>query len=173
MKLKVGDIVEFKNYADMSVDDTALIMEDKFPESGKVKEVNELDNELTLFSIEGSPYVFNSGSIARVISDVDVNVINNLNVGDEVLAKVTVKGIFANGIRISSQIKTSDVIKILKRKEPEYFIIKESHYGMYIGTARELVSDKSKAKIYTSENVCNSDAKDMHLDAWEVLPYDD
>lgn len=173
MKLKVGDIVEFKNYADMSVDDTALIMEDKFPESGKVKEVNELDNELTLFSIEGSPYVFNSGSVARIISDVDDVDINNLNVGDEVLAKVTAKGIFANGIRISSQIKASDIVKILKRKEPEYFIIKESHYGMYIGTARELVSDKSKAKIYTSENVCNSDAKDMHLDAWEVLPYDD
>jgi len=173
MELKVGDIVEFKNYADMSVDDTALIMEDKFPESGKVKEVNELDNELTLFSIEGSPYVFNSGSVARIISDVDDVDINNLNVGDEVLAKVTVKGIFADGIRISSQIKLSDVVKVLKRKEPEYFIVKESHYGMYIGTALELVSDKSKAKIYTSENVCNSDAKDMHLDAWEVLPYDD
>lgn len=170
MKLKVGDIVEFKNYADMSVDDTALIMEDKFPESGKVTEVNELDNKLTLFSIEGSSYVFNSGSVARVISDVGVN---KLNIEDEVLAKVTVKGIFTNGIRISSQIKASDVIKVLKRKEPEYFIVKESHYGMYIGTARELVSDKSKAKIYTSENVCNSDAKDMRLDAWEVLPYDD
>ncbi|MGL5141423.1 MAG: hypothetical protein ACRC69_08545, partial [Acinetobacter baumannii] len=169
MKLKVGDIVEFKNYADMTNEEHMMIGKDSFPASGKVRKVF---NNFDFFCIEGSLYAFNVKSIARVISDVDVNVINNLNVGDEVLAKVTVKGIFANGIRISSQIKTSDVVKILKRKEPEYFIIKESHYGMYIGTARELVSDKSKAKIYTSENVCNSDAKDMHLDAWEVLPYD-
>lgn len=170
MKLKVGDIVEFKNYADMTNEEHMMIGKDSFPASGKVRKVF---NNFDFFCIEGSLYAFNVKSIARVISDVDVNVINNLNVGDEVLAKVTVKGIFANGIRISSQIKTSDVVKILKRKESEYFIIKESHYGMYIGTARELVSDKSKAKIYTSENVCNSDAKDMHLDAWEVLPYDD
>lgn len=169
MKLKVGDIVEFKNYADMSVDDTALITEDRFPESGKVTEVNELDNELTLFSIEGSPYVFNSGSVARIISDVDVN---KLNTEDEVLAKVTVKGIFADGIRISSQIKSSDVVKVLKRKEPGHFIVREDYYGMYIGLARELVSDKSKAKIYTSRNTANEAAADMHLNAWDMIPYD-
>jgi len=172
MKLKVGDVVEFKNYADMSVDDTALITEDRFPESGKVTEVNELDNELTLFSIEGSPYVFNSGSVARIISDVDDVDINNLNVGDEVLAKVTVKEIFADGIRISSQIKTSDVVKVLKRKEPEYFIVKESHYGMYIGFARTLVSDKSKAKLHASLDAANEAATDMQLDDWDVIPYD-
>lgn len=170
MKLKVGDIVEFKNYADMTNEEHMMIGKDSFPTSGTVRKVF---NNFDFFCIEGSLYAFSVKSIARVISDVDANVINNLNVGDEVLAKVTAKGIFANGIRISSQIKASDVVKVLKRKEPEYFIIKESHYGMYIGTARELVRDKSKAKIYTSENVCNSDAKDMHLDAWEVLPYDD
>lgn len=170
MKLKVGDVVEFKKYEDMTDDERMMIDMDSFPSSGTVRKVF---NNFDFFCIEGKSYAFNVKSIARIISDVDDVDINNLNVGDEVLAKVTVKGIFANGIRISSQIKTSDVVKILKRKEPEYFIIKESHYGMYIGAARELVSDKSKAKIYTSENVCNSDAKDMHLDAWEVLPYDD
>lgn len=172
MKLKVGDIVEFKNYADMSVDDTALIMEDVFPESGKVTEVNELDNELTLFSIEGSPYVFNSGSVARIISDVDDVDINNLNVGDEVLAKVTVKGIFADGIRISSQIKTSDVVKILKRKEPERFVVKEDYYGMYVNGSGVLITDKRHAKIYNSRNEANDEAADMHLNAWDVIPYD-
>lgn len=172
MKLKVGDIVEFKNYADMSVDDTALIMEDVFPESGKVTEVNELDNELTLFSIEGSPYVFNSGSVARIISDVDDVDINNLNVGDEVLAKVTVKGIFADGIRISSQIKTSDVVKILKRKEPELFVVKEDYYGMYVNGSEVLVVNKDDAKIFNSRNEANEVAADMHLNAWDVIPYD-
>lgn len=170
MKLKVGDIVEFKKFEDMTDDECMMIDMDSFPSSGTVRKVF---NNFDFFCIEGKSYAFNVKSVARIISDVDDVDISNLNVGDEVLAEVTVKGIFANGIRISSQIKTSGVVKILKRKEPEYFIVKESHYGMYIGTARELVSDKSKAKIYTSENVCNSDAKDMHLDAWEVLPYDD
>lgn len=167
MKLKVGDIVEFKKYEDMTDDEHMMIDMNSFPSSGTVRKVF---NNFDFFCIEGKSYAFNVKSVARVISNVDVN---KLNTEDKILAKVTVKGIFADGIRISSQIKTSDVVKVLKHKEPECFIIKESHYGMYIGTARELVSDKSKAKIYTSENVCNSDAEDMHLDAWEVLPYDD
>lgn len=168
MKLKVGDVVEFKNYEDMSIDDTALIEEDRFPESGKVTEVTELYNDITFFNIEGSPYNFNSGSVARVISDADVN---KLNTEDKILAKVTVKGIFADGIRISSQIKTSDVVKVLKRKEPEGFIVREDHYGMYVNGSGVLINDKRHAEIYSSRNEANEAAADMHLDAWDVIPY--
>jgi len=173
MKLKVGDIVEFKNYADMSVDDTALITEDRFPESGKVTEVNELDNELTIFNIEGSPYVFNSGSVARVISDVYDIDINSLKPGDEVLVKATVKDTFNEFAELIPLVDKTDITKVLKRKEPEHFIVKEDYYGMYIGLAQKLVSDKSEAIIYTSRNTANEDAADMHLNAWDVIPYDD
>ena len=173
MKLKIGDIVEFKNYADMSVDDTALIMEDRFPESGKVTEVNELDNELTLFSIEGSPYVFNSGSVARIISDVDDVDINSLKPGDEVLLKANVNEVFEDHVYVTSKIYKKSVVKILKRKEPERFIVKEGHYGMYVNGSGVLIADKRHAKIYNSRNEANDEAADMHLNAWDVIPYDD
>jgi len=170
MKLKVGDIVEFKNYADMSVDDTALITEDRFPESGKVTEVNELDNELTIFNIEGSPYVFNSGSVARVISDVDIN---SLKRGDEVLVKATIKDTFNGFAELIPLVKKTDVTKILKRKEPEHFIVQEDYYGMYVNGSGVLITDKRHAKIYNSRNEANEAAADMHLNAWDVIPYDD
>lgn len=169
MKLKVGDIVEFKNYEDMTDDENMWINRDDFPKSGKIAVIENNG----LFIIEGCEYIFNPESVARVISDVDDYDLGVIRKGDEVLAKVNVKGVFVDKVRISSQIEKTDIVKILKRKEPERFIIQESHYGMYIGTSRELVSDKSKAKVYTSQNICNGDAKDMHLDAWEVLPYDD
>lgn len=169
MKLKVGDVVEFKNYADMSIDDTALVSKDEFPQSGKVRKIIFGNEKVLYFFIEGSSYSFSAESVARVISDVDVN---KLNTEDEVLAKVTVKGIFADGIRISSQIKTSDVVKILKRKEPERFIVKEDYYGMYINGSEVLVVNKDDAKIYNSRNEANEAAADMHLNAWDVIKYD-
>ncbi len=172
MKLKVGDVVVFKNYADMSVYDTALLMEECFPESGKVTEVNELDNELTLFNIEGSPYNFNSGSVARLISDVNDYDLGVIRKGDEVLVKATVKDTFNEFAELIPLVDKTDITKILKRKSPERFIVKEDHYGMYIGVARKLVSDKSTAKVYTSRNTANEDAADMHLNAWDVIPYD-
>lgn len=170
MKLKVGDIVEFKKYEDMSVEDTALIMEDVFPESGKVTEVNDLDNEFTLFSIEGSPYVFNSGSVARVISDVDDYDLGVIRKGDEVLVKATVKEVFNGFIQINSSIDKTDVTQILKRKKPENFIVKEDYYGMYIGVAGELVGSKDTAQVFTSHDDANKEAENMDLNAWKVLP---
>lgn len=173
MKLKVGDIVEFKNYEDMSVDDTALITEDRFPEYGKVTEVNELDNELTLFNIGGSPYVFNSGSVARVISDVDDYDLGVIRKGDEVLVKATIKEVFNGFVQINSSVDKTDVTKILKRKTPEHFIVQEDYYGMYVNGSGVLIADKRHAKIYNSRNEANDEAANMHLNAWEVIPYDD
>lgn len=169
MKLKIGDIVEFKNYSDMSVDDTAFLAEDDFPESGKVTEVRSRG----YFRIEGSPYNFNSGSVARVISDIDDYDLGVIREGDEVLVKATVNGVFVDKVRISSQIKKSDVIKILKRKTPERFIVQEDHYGMYISGRYSLSSAKSEAKVYNSRIEANDDAADMHLNAWDVIKYDD
>lgn len=58
-------------------------------------------------------------------------------------------------------------------KEPKRFISQEDHYGMYIETSQELVRDKSKAKIFNSREEANEVAADMHLNAWEVIPYGD
>ena len=164
MELKVGDIVEFKKYEDLSVDEAAFVPEDVFPKYGKVTAVKVYDENVLYFSIEGSQYSFSKKSVARVI---------DLNLGDEVLVKATVKEIFNGFIQVNSSIDKTDVVNILKRKEPERFIVQEDYYGMYIGTAQKLVSDKSEAIIYTSRNTANEDAADMHLNAWDVIPYDD
>jgi len=168
MKLKVGDVVEFKKYEDMTVSETMLISEEIFHKYGKITEVVSDD----FFYIEGYGYLFNPKSVARVISDVDGVDINSLNPGDEVLVKATVTTVFDGFIRIKSSVGRADVTKILKRKEPEHFIVKEDYYGMYIGFARELVSDKSKAKLHASLDAANEAATDMQLDDWDVIPYD-
>lgn len=167
MKLKVGDIVEFKNYEDLDVDERVMIAKDFFPSYGEVKEinVNGLDE---FFNIVGSQLIFSKESVAKVIDDVDIN---KLNKGDEVLVKATVKKIFNGFIQISSSVDKTDVVKILKCKEPEMFIVKEDYYGMYLGMERKLVSDKSKAKVYNSCYEANDEAANMHLNDWEVIPY--
>lgn len=71
------------------------------------------------------------------------------------------------------ELKVGDIGKILKIETPECFIVQEDHYGMYIGAVGELVSDKSKAKVYTLRFTANDDAADMHLNAWDVVSYDD
>ena len=171
MKLEIGDIVEFKKYEDMNDDERMMISKDFFPSYGKIKKinVNSLDE---FFNIVGNNCVFSKKSIARVISDVDDVDINSLKPGDEVLMKVTIGEVRKNHIWVS-WVDKSDVVEILKRKEPEYFIVQENHYGMYIGFARELVSDKSKAKLHASRDAANEAATDMHLNAWDVIPYDD
>lgn len=95
-----------------------------------------------------------------------------LKVGDEVLMKVTIGEIRENHILVS-WVDKSNVVKILKHKKPEYFIVQDNYYGMYIGGERELVRDKSKAKIYTLRDTADDDAVDMCLGAWDVIPYDD
>jgi len=166
MELKIGDLVKFKKYEDMTEDEISHIDRNFFPKSGKITEIKN-DG---FFTIEDYGYVFNPKSVARVISDVDIN---SLKPGDEVLVKATVKKAFNTFLQIEPSVDNSDVVKVLKRKEPEHFIVKEDHYGMYIGFTRELVSDKSKAKLHTSLDAANEAATDMQLDDWDVIPYDD
>jgi len=168
MKLKVGDIVEFKKYENMTNDENMWISKRFFPKYGTVEKV---ENNLDLFNIVGSQYTFSKGSVARVISDVD-----NFNPGDEVWVKTTVNSYYKNTVflnPIEHFVNKDNVLKILKRKEPEHFIVQEDRYGMYIGFARTLVSDKSKAKLHTSLDAANEAAMDMQLDDWDVIPYDD
>ena len=165
MKLKVGDIVEFKNYADMSVYDTKILMEEDFPEYGKVTEVHPNG----YFCIEGSPYNFYSGSVARVISDPDDYDLGVIRKGDEVLVKAIVKEAFNGFVKINPSIGKTDVTKILKRKAPEHFIVQEDYYGMYVNGSGVLIADKRHAKIYNSRNEANDEAADMHLNAWDVI----
>lgn len=170
MKLKVGDVVEFKKYEDTTDDERMMIDKNHFPLSGKVKEINVNDCD-RCFCIAGSKLIFHKGSVARVISDgVDIN---SLNSGDEVLAKVTVKKVFNGFIQINPSVDKTDVIDILKRKEPEHFIVQDNYYGMYIGRERELVRNNSKAKIYTSRDAADNDAVNMYLKSWNVIPYVD
>ena len=173
MDLKVGDIVEFKKYEDMSYNDRAFISEKFFPKSGKVKEIN-VNGIDEFFNILGNPCTFSKVSVSRVISDVDDIDVNSLKPGDEVLMKAVIRKINGNHVSFSwVNNNKGDIVKILKRKEPDHFIVKEDYYGMYIGDERELISDKSKAKIYTSRNAANEAAADLRLNAWEVIPYGD
>ena len=170
MELKVGDVVEFKKYEDLGVNETISVPEGEFPKYGKVAAFI-VDNENVLyFSIEGSQYGFSERSVARIICDVDIS---SLNEGDEVLVKVTVKKVFDGFIKINSSVGRTDIVDILKHEEPECFIVKEDRYDLYIGATRDLVSDKDRAKIYESRDDANVDAADMQLNAWNVIPYDD
>lgn len=168
MKLKVGDVVEFKKYEDMTEDEISCIAGKYFPKSGKITKIRN-DG---FFTVEYSGYVFNPESVARVISDVDDIDIDSLKPGDEVLMKVTVGEIRENYILVS-WVDKSDIVKVLKRKEPEHFIVKEDYYGMYVNGSGVLIADKRHAKIYNSRNEANDEAADMHLNAWEVIPYGD
>ncbi|KAF0489203.1 hypothetical protein GBP18_07790 [Pediococcus acidilactici] len=87
MKIKVGDVVEFKKYEDLDFDETLLLSKDEIPESGKVKKVIMENEKAIYFFIEESPYSFGIESVARVISD-DVD-INSLKQGDNVDRHIT------------------------------------------------------------------------------------
>lgn len=171
MELKVGDVVAFKNYEDLNWEENLSVPKDKFPKFGKVESVAEPIDGVTFFTIEGSTYIFKTPSVARVIIGADD--VHYSNSSDEELINTVVKVVFDRFAQIESSINKTDVAKILERQVPEHFIVKENHYGMYIGRGLELVSDKSKAKIYTLRDTANDDAVDMHLINWNVIPYDD
>jgi len=162
MKLKVGDIVEFKKYEDMTDEEQSGISKESFPVFGKVSEIY---NTMKRFYIEGEPYIFSYGSIDYVIGDRNTDEIND---GDEVLIKATVNNVLGDSVWLKTVIFKEDVVKVLKRKE-ERFIVKEDCYGMYVNGSGVLITDKRHAKIYNSRNEANEEAADMHLNAWEVI----
>lgn len=165
MKLKVGDLVAFKKYDDMTENERLGISRCFFPKFGKVSEIAD---EVRHFFIEGEPYTFSTGSIEYIISDT-----NDIHAGDEVLIKTTVGESIRDYVWAScSWISKDDVVGVLKRKE-ERFILQEDNYGMYVYGLGVLTSNKDDAKIYNSRNEANDEAADMHLNAWEVIPYDD
>lgn len=170
MKLKVGDIVEFKNYEDMTDDERSGIDKRCFPCRGTVSNVYDLIGRI---NIQEFPYSLREGSVARVISDVDDVDINSLNEGDEVLVKVTVKKAFSNYLQINSSIDDSDVVKVLKRIKPDRFIIQEKCYGFYIGVSGDLVSNKDRAQVYADHDAAYQEATDMNINLYDVIPYDD
>lgn len=168
MKLKVGDLVAFKKYEDMTDELKSVIAKEYFPEFGKVSTVYDA---IDCFEIEEEQYVFGQDLIDYVIAKAATD---DIHVGDEVLIKATIRKISGNHVSFSwVNNNKGDIVKVLKRKEPDHFIVQEDYYGMYIGVAGKLVPDKIDAKIYNSRNESNDEAAEMHLNAWEVIPYDD
>lgn len=164
MKLKVGDLVAFKKYEYMTGEERYGINEGSFPGIGTVSAVHDETNS---FKIEEKPYVFSQKSIDYTIVKATTE---KINVGDEVLVKTTVSSTHDNLVWLSPLVFKDNVVKVLKRKE-EHFIVQEDHYGMYVNGSEVLVANKDDAKIFNSRNDANEVAADMHLNAWEVIPY--
>ena len=119
--IKVGDVVEFKNYEDMTDDENLSIPKDRFPKSGKVREVMEQVDEVLFFFIERSTCVFSSKSVARVISDVDD--VDSFSPGEEVWVKATVNVCYDDVIFINPVERFVDKDNVLHRT-PEHSIVK-------------------------------------------------
>lgn len=166
MKLNVGDLVAFKKYEDMTDEVKSVISKEYFPEIGKVSAVYD---SINCFGIEEAQYVFGQDSIDYIIIK---GATCDINVGDEVLVKATISSNHGNLVSIEPIIFKEDVVKVLKHKN-ERFIVKEDYYGMYIGVAGELVGGKDTAQVFTSRYTANETAATMHLNAWEVIQYDD
>ena len=162
MKLRVGEVVEFKKYDDMTGGEVMGISKDLFPKYGKITEVVSDD----FFYIEDYGYLLNPKSVTRIVSDA-----NRFNQGDEILVKATVKKDFGTFLQIEHSVDKSDVVKVLKRVKPDCFVVQEHNYGLYIGDSGDLVSDKDRAHIYTSREDADADAADMSLSEWYVIPY--
>lgn len=166
MDLKIGDLVAFKKYEYMTGEERYGINESSFPGIGTVSAVYDETNS---FKIEEKPYVFSQKSIDYIIVKAAKE---NIRVGDEVLMKATIRKISGNHISFSwVNNNKGDVVRVLKRKE-EHFIVQEDHYGMYVNGSEVLVVNKDDAKIFDSRNEANEVAACMHLNAWEVIPYD-
>lgn len=167
MDLKVGDLVAFKKYEDMTEEEQAGISEKYFPEFGKISAVYKNANGMDCFEVDGEQYMFSKGSVDYIIVK---GATDDIHVGDEVLVKTTVGEVKENYIWVS-WISKDDVVKVLKRKE-EHFIVQEDHYGMYVNGSEVLVVNKDDAKIFDSRNEANKVAAEMHLNTWDVIPYD-
>lgn len=69
MELKVGDVIEFKKYENMTEFETVFIIKESFPRYGKIKGIQDSG----YFYIEDCGYVFNSESVAKIIKSADVD----------------------------------------------------------------------------------------------------
>lgn len=167
MELKVGDLVAFKKYEDMTEKLKSVISKESFPEFGKVSTVYDA---IDCFEIEEEQYVFGKDLIDYIILKAATD---DIHVGDEVLMKVKIRKINGNHVSFSwVNNNKGDVVEVLNHKE-EHFIVQEDHYGMYVNGSEVLVVNKDDAKIFDSRNEANEVAADMHLNAWEVIPYGD
>lgn len=163
MDLKIGDLVAFKKYEDMTEELKSAITKESFPEFGKVSTVYDA---IDCFEIEEEQYVFGQDLIDYVIAKAATD---DIRVGDKVLIKATIRKISGNHVSFSwVNNNKGDVVKVLKRKE-EHFIVQEDHYGMYVNGSEVLVVNKDDAKIYNSRNEANEVAANMHLNSWEVI----
>jgi len=171
MKLKIGDVVEFKNWEYMEDNESKYFVGGFSPRSGKIAEIRNNGS----FLVEDRKHVFNQKSIARVISNEDDVDISSLKPGDEVWVKTTVNVCYDDTVFINhvERFAKKYNLKKVKNEEPDCFIVKEDRYDLYIGATRDLVSSKDRAKIYESRDDANIDAADMQINAWEVIPYDD
>ena len=180
MELKVGDVVEFKEYEDITFEEAAWISVSEFPKYGKVSEIISNDGNEIHFSIEESRCSFNSKSVAKVFSDnTDSKKADNENVdsdslvpGDEVLVKVTIDKVQGDNI-LAKWVNKNEVVKVLNHTEPQPFIVKDDFYGKYVGEAKTLVNDKSEAKVFKLLSTAKAWASDMNLTVWKVIPYND
>ena len=170
MKLNVGDIVEFKKYEDLRFDEDEFFGGVFFPKYGKISEIKSNG----FFIIEGYEHVFSPKSVARVIKVADVDV-DSLKSGDEVWVKTTVNVCYDDTVFLNpvERFANKDNLKKVKHETLERFIVKEHEYGMYIGKALDLVSNKKAAQVYAGSDAAYQEATDMHLNAYDVIPYDD
>lgn len=123
MKLKVGDIVEFKNYEDMVEYAKCGLSACDFP---KYDVVTSVSKQYGYFEIKSKPYSYYIDSVKNVFY-----------------------------------------------KKYEKFIVQDDHYGMYVSSPLTLTTDKNRVHIFNSRNEANEVAAAMHLNAWDVIPYDD
>lgn len=165
MNLKVGDLVAFKKYENMTDEEQVGISRENFPEFGEVEKIFNFTENI---KIKGSSYIFPEKSIDYVIVKAATD---DIHVGDEVLVKAKVLEVKGDNILVP-WISKSDVVEVLNHKE-EHFIVQEDYYGMYVNGSEVLVVNKDDAKIFDSRNEANEVAAAMHLNAWEVIPYDD
>lgn len=69
MNLKVGDLVAFKKYEDMTDEERAGISMNDFPEFGEVEKILRFTENI---KIKGSSYIFPKQSIDHIMGNGDV-----------------------------------------------------------------------------------------------------
>lgn len=166
MELNIGDVVEFKHYEDIDEHDRWSLDEWDFP---KIATVSEFYSDF--FKIKETAFNYSYGTVKTVHPKKTETNIPDVYAGDEVLVKAHVINVKGKNLMVS-WFEKEDVVKVLKHK-PEKFIIQDDHYGMYVSSPSTLTTDKKRAHIFNSREEANDDAAGLHLNTWDVIPYDD